>query len=37
VLENVVLDPNSREPDFDDGEKNENTLSAYPLEFIPNA
>jgi len=37
VLENVVLDPHTREPDFDDGSKTENTRSAYPLEFIPNA
>jgi phosphoenolpyruvate carboxykinase (ATP) len=37
VLENVVLDPNTREPDFDDGSKTENTRSAYPLDFIPNA
>ena len=37
VLENVVLDANTREPDFDDGSKTENTRSAYPLEFIPNA
>jgi phosphoenolpyruvate carboxykinase (ATP) len=37
VLENVVLDPATREPDFDDGSKTENTRSAYPLEFIPNA
>ena len=37
VLENVVLDANSRVPDFDDGSKTENTRSAYPLEFIPNA
>jgi phosphoenolpyruvate carboxykinase (ATP) len=37
VLENVVLDPQTREPDFDDGSKTENTRSAYPLEFIPNA
>ena len=37
VLENVVLDENSREPDFDDGSKTENTRSAYPLDFIPNA
>src|SRR5207253_3399403 len=26
-----------REPDFDDGSKTENTRSAYPLDFIPNA
>jgi phosphoenolpyruvate carboxykinase (ATP) len=37
VLENVVLDENTRTPDFDDGSKTENTRSAYPLEFIPNA
>jgi len=37
VLENVVLDPRTREPDFDDGSKTENTRSAYPLESIPNA
>ncbi|MDE2329462.1 MAG: phosphoenolpyruvate carboxykinase, partial [Bradyrhizobium sp.] len=37
VLENVVLDPNTRSPDFDDGSKTENTRSAYPLDFIPNA
>ena len=28
---------NTREPDFDDGSKTENTRSAYPLDFIPNA
>ena len=37
VLENVVLDPATREPDFDDGSLTENTRSAYPLYFIPNA
>ncbi|HEX7882057.1 MAG TPA: phosphoenolpyruvate carboxykinase [Afipia sp.] len=37
VLENVVLDPQTRVPDFDDGSKTENTRSAYPLESIPNA
>src|SRR6266568_4826118 len=37
VLENVVLDPETRVPDFDDGSKTENTRCAYPLEFIPNA
>jgi phosphoenolpyruvate carboxykinase (ATP) len=37
VLENVVLDPETRVPDFDDETKTENTRSAYPLDFIPNA
>ncbi|MGN7295139.1 phosphoenolpyruvate carboxykinase [Rhizobium sp. SAFR-030] len=36
VLENVVLDGN-RVPDFDDASLTENTRSAYPLHFIPNA
>ena len=37
VLENVVFDPATRIPDYDDGSKTENTRSAYPLDFIPNA
>jgi phosphoenolpyruvate carboxykinase (ATP) len=37
VLENVILDPATRVPDFDDGKLTENTRSAYPLEFITNA
>jgi phosphoenolpyruvate carboxykinase (ATP) len=37
VLENVVVDPISRLPDFDDESKTENTRCAYPLDFIPNA
>jgi phosphoenolpyruvate carboxykinase (ATP) len=37
VLENVILDPLTRVPDFDDGRLTENTRSAYPLEFISNA
>ena len=35
ILENVVIDPDSREPDYDDDGKTENTRSAYPLEAIP--
>jgi phosphoenolpyruvate carboxykinase (ATP) len=37
VLENVTFDPVSRIPDYNDGSKTENTRSAYPLDFIPNA
>ena len=37
ILENVVIDPITRMPDFDDGSKTENTRCAYPIDFIPNA
>ena len=37
IMENVVLDPVTRVPDFDDESKTENTRIAYPIEFIPNA
>ena len=37
VLENIVMDEITREVDFDDESKTENTRSAYPLDFIPNA
>ena len=37
VMENVVLDPVTRVPDFDDDSKTENTRIAYPLDFISNA
>src|SRR3546814_17105506 len=37
VLENVVIDPISRELDFDDATLAENTRGAYPIDFIPNA
>ena len=37
VLENVVLDSQTRVPDFDDESRTENTRSAYPLDFMPRA
>ena len=37
VLENVVIDPDTRELDFDDASLAENTRGAYPIDFIPNA
>ncbi|HEY1615454.1 MAG TPA: phosphoenolpyruvate carboxykinase [Rhizomicrobium sp.] len=37
VLENVVMDPETRELDLDDGRYTENTRAAYPIDYIPNA
>ena len=37
VLENVILDPDTRVPDYDDGSKTENTRVTYPVSFIDNA
>jgi phosphoenolpyruvate carboxykinase (ATP) len=37
ILENVVFDPITRVPDYTDISRTENTRSAYPLDFIPNA
>jgi phosphoenolpyruvate carboxykinase (ATP) len=37
LLENVVVDPNTRLLDLDDNSLTENTRSSYPLHFIPNA
>jgi len=37
VLENVVLDHESRIPDYDDGSKTENTRVTYPVSYIPGA
>jgi len=37
VLENVVIDPESRELDLDDSSLAENTRGAYPIDFIPNS
>jgi len=37
ILENVAMDETTRELDFADASKTENTRGAYPIEFIPNA
>ncbi|KAL6046856.1 Protein kinase C-like 1 [Balamuthia mandrillaris] len=37
VLENVVFDERTREVDYNDASITENTRTAYPIEFIPNA
>jgi phosphoenolpyruvate carboxykinase (ATP) len=37
VLENVVMDPATRELDLDDDTLAENSRGAYPLSYIPNA
>jgi phosphoenolpyruvate carboxykinase (ATP) len=37
VLENVVMDPETRELDLHDATYTENTRGAYPLSYIPNA
>jgi len=37
VLENVIVDDESRMVDFDDQSITENTRVAYPVDFIPNA
>lgn len=37
ILENVVFDPATRVPDYDDTSITENTRCAYPIEYIPNA
>lgn len=36
VYENVVLNPETREPDYEDDSLTENTRVAYPVDFIPN-
>ncbi len=37
ILENVVVDPTTREFDLDDDSITENTRASYPIRFIPNA
>jgi phosphoenolpyruvate carboxykinase (ATP) len=37
VLENVVMNPLTRELDLNDAKYAENTRAAYPIDFIPNA
>lgn len=37
LAENVILDPLSRKPDFDDDSLTENTRVGYPIHYIPNA
>jgi phosphoenolpyruvate carboxykinase (ATP) len=36
VLENVIVDPATRVPDYDNDSRTENTRAAYPVDFIPN-
>lgn len=36
VMENVVMDPVTRQMNLDDGSLTENTRASYPLDFIPN-
>jgi phosphoenolpyruvate carboxykinase (ATP) len=37
ILENVIVDPDTREPDFTDDTITQNTRGSYPLPSIPNA
>ncbi len=37
VIENVIVDPETRLPDYNDDSITENTRCAYPLDYIPNA
>ncbi|MCD8329107.1 MAG: phosphoenolpyruvate carboxykinase (ATP) [Lachnospiraceae bacterium] len=37
LLENVIMDPDTREIDYEDGSLTENTRAGYPVDFIPSA
>ncbi|MGQ9748077.1 MAG: phosphoenolpyruvate carboxykinase (ATP), partial [Candidatus Caldatribacteriaceae bacterium] len=37
IMENVVLSPDTRVPDYNDARYTENTRVSYPVDFIPNA
>ena len=37
VLENVVIDPDTRQLDLDDSSLAENSRGSYPIDFIPNS
>jgi phosphoenolpyruvate carboxykinase (ATP) len=37
ILENVVVDPHTRQIDLDDESITENTRASYPISYIPNA
>lgn len=37
LVENVIIDPVTRKPDYSDNTLTENTRVGYPVEFIPNA
>ena len=37
LVENVIVDPETRKPDYDDDTLAENTRVGYPIEYIPNA
>jgi phosphoenolpyruvate carboxykinase (ATP) len=37
ILENVVVNPETRRIEWDDGSKTENTRTSYPLAHLPNA
>src|SRR5919112_3061507 len=37
VMENAIISPSTREPDFSDSSLTENTRVVYPIDFIPNA